>query len=425
MRAFTLLALLAVLGTVVLVDLAEAQRARGLDRRTLLCYAAAWHAKYKPRDVNSDLCSMIMVAFGRLVVSQTGALEEAYPMSDDDNKVSVGGVVHELQRRNSSTAVGLTIGGWAEGSERFSVVSADPQKRKVFVNSVVKAVKRWNLKGVELAWVAPGTRGGQKTDGANYVQLVAVSKRRGGLRPSRRVGRAPITALLHPVTQDVSRALVPLGVYVGVALPVTNGDDFFAAFHLADLAEHVDWFLLQGYDLHGHWDPFTDVNSPLYSAAPNDNQTLSWRLGEFLRRAPRPELFVLSMPAFGRTWTLADSPVPGALGARSELGVMFGDGMLAYNEICTYLNADEDDERKLITSRDPVSKTPYAVSNRPTRRGFVSYDDPQSIREKVDFALASGLPGVALFTIDNDDYLGTCGAKYPLLKAAREALDRD
>ncbi len=44
---------------------------------------------------------------------------------------------------------------------------------------------------------------------------------------------------------------------------------------------------------------------------------------------------------------------------------------------------------------------------------------------QVNFALGSGLPGVALFTIDNDDYMGTCGPKYPLLKAARQALDRD
>lgn len=382
MRALTPVALLVALGVALaLVHDAEAQgppRARGLGRRALLCYAAAWHAKFKPRDLDPGLCSMVMVAFGRLVVSQTGALEEAYPMSDEDNKVSVGGVVKELRKHNSSVAVGMTIGGWAEGSERFSVVSADARKREVFVNSVLKAVKRWNLKGVELAWVAPTTRGGQKEDGANYVQLVA----------------------------DVSRALTPLGVYVGVALPVINGYDFFEAFRIAALSEHVDWFLVQGYDLHGHWDPFSDVNSPLFSAVPNDNQTISWRLGQFLNLAPRPELFVLSMPAFGRTWTLADSPVPGALGARSELGVMFGDGMMAYNEICTYLIADEDDERKLITSRDPVSKTPYAVSNRPSRRGFVSYDDPQSIREKTHFALDSGLAGVALFTIDNDDY--TC-----------------
>ncbi|KAE8751081.1 hypothetical protein FOCC_FOCC002166 [Frankliniella occidentalis] len=42
------------------------------------------------------------------------------------------------------------------------------------------------------------------------------------------------------------------------------------------------------------------------------------------------------------------------------------------------------------------------------------------------FALDSGLAGVALFTIDNDDYMGTCGAKYPLLRAAQQALnDRD
>lgn len=56
-------------------------------------------------------------------------------------------------------------------------------------------------------------------------------------------------------------------------------------------------------------------------------------LQAFLSVAPSNRLF-LGMPAFGRTWVLADSPVPGGLGARTELGALFSDaGMLSYQEV--------------------------------------------------------------------------------------------
>lgn len=35
----------------------------------------------------------------------------------------------------------LSIGGWAEGSEHFSAVAADPAMRKTFIGSVIKFVE--------------------------------------------------------------------------------------------------------------------------------------------------------------------------------------------------------------------------------------------------------------------------------------------
>lgn len=76
---------------------------------------------------------------------------------------------------------------------------------------------------------------------------------------------------------------------MGVALPVINENlvnKVLEAFDVTALAPHADWMLVQGYDLHGHWDFFTDVNAPLYSVRPNDNITVVSTLGRKPAKKP-------------------------------------------------------------------------------------------------------------------------------------------
>lgn len=62
---------------------------------------------------------------------------------------------------------------------------------------------------------------------------------------------------------------------------------------------------------------------------------------------------------------------------------------------------------------------PYAVRN----QNWVSYDDPASITKKVEFALDKNLAGVMVWSIETDDFHGSChGEDFPLLRAINKAL---
>ncbi|KAJ1523197.1 hypothetical protein ONE63_001084 [Megalurothrips usitatus] len=220
--------------------------------------------------------------------------------------VSLGSLAALKSSTNSSAALGLSIGGWGEGSERFTAVSADPEKRRAFVYSVINTVKTYNLQAVELAWTSPTLRGGSQSDARNYNLLV----------------------------EDTVRALRPMGLLVGVVLPVLNEVDVLKALDLPTLAKLADWLPVHGHGLHGHWDPYTDVNAPLFSprratSAPSYVGLLQM----FLDVAPATSL-ALGMPAFGRTWVLADSPVPGGVGSKAEPAAVFSElGLLTYREV--------------------------------------------------------------------------------------------
>lgn len=69
----------------------------------------------------------------------------------------------------------LAIGGWNEGSSRFSPMVADPGRRKEFVKNTVKFLRQNHFDGLDLDWEYPAFRdGGKPRDRNNYADLVQV-----------------------------------------------------------------------------------------------------------------------------------------------------------------------------------------------------------------------------------------------------------
>lgn len=69
----------------------------------------------------------------------------------------------------------LAIGGWNEGSSRFSPMVADPARRREFVKNAIKFLRQNHFDGLDLDWEYPAFRdGGKPRDKDNYANLVQV-----------------------------------------------------------------------------------------------------------------------------------------------------------------------------------------------------------------------------------------------------------
>ena len=66
-----------------------------------------------------------------------------------------------LKKQHLSCQVTLAIGGWNEGSTKYSTMAKDPVKRKHFVDSSVKFIKQHNFDGLDLDWEYPGNNQGE------------------------------------------------------------------------------------------------------------------------------------------------------------------------------------------------------------------------------------------------------------------------
>lgn len=54
---------------------------------------------------------------------------------------------------------------------------------------------------------------------------------------------------------------------------------------------------------------------------------------------------------------------------------------------------------------------------------WVGYDDEAIARKKAQYVVENGLGGIMFWSIDNDDFRGTChGKPYPIIEAAKEAM---
>lgn len=67
----------------------------------------------------------------------------------------------------------LAIGGWNEGSSRFSPLVASAERRGQLVKNTIKYLRQNKFDGLDLDWEYPAFRdGGKSRDRDNYAKLV-------------------------------------------------------------------------------------------------------------------------------------------------------------------------------------------------------------------------------------------------------------
>lgn len=68
---------------------------------------------------------------------------------------------------------------------------------------------------------------------------------------------------------------------------------------------------------------------------------------------------------------------------------------------------------------NPEAMGPYAYKE----NQWVGYDDEAIVRRKAEYVAENKMGGIMFWSIDNDDFRGSChGKPYPLIEAAKEAL---
>lgn len=126
------------------------------------------------------------------------------------------------------------------------------------------------------------------------------------------------------------------------------------------------------------------------------------------------------MPLYGRSWTLEGEDKgheSKALGPGNTGPFTRSAGSLGYNEICMMFK-----QGGWTVKRDDTFKVPYMVKG----NQWISYDDVQSINDKVEFLKSKGLAGAMVWSIDLDDFRGDCDkGTYPLLKKISNGLNSE
>lgn len=312
-----------------------------------------------------------------------------------------------LKNYNENLKTLLAVGGWNEGSSKFSAIAASPERRKEFIENTIMFLRKNDFDGLDLVWTYPAFReGGTPEDKKNYVQLVQ-ELREGFDRES---------------SSGDERLLLTMAVPTGL-------DFIDKGFDVSKLNKHLDWMNVLSYDYDFNYDASTHVNhhSPLYplkKLANNEyksNLNINATIKYYLNAGASPEKLVVGIPSYGRSYTLKDaavheinSPVSG-VGEKAK--TITDSGFLPYYEICDNIK----NHGWKVEETETGIAGPYAHKE----KQWVGYDDEMSVKKKAEYVVKMGLGGIMFWTLDTDDFGGYChGKTFPLIKAGKEFLEK-
>ncbi|KAJ2517904.1 hypothetical protein H4217_003668 [Coemansia sp. RSA 1939] len=360
----------------------------------LVGYYPGWK-EVSAGDINFNAYTHINVEFASLM--EDGSVEFNY-------QDAIKTVQEQVGTGNGDTKLLVSVGGW-NGSGNFSQVVADEVLSSTFVTEIAGLIETNGLAGVDLDWEYPGRLGcaANTVDPANdtYNYLAFLKKLRAEL-DSRFDKHKLVTMAVRIQPFDVD------------GKPSTD---------ISGFAEYVDYISLMQFDMNGPWSEATGPNAPLDTDFANGSGVSFNTAIEAWTDAGWPaSKLVAGFAFYGRAATAihdmnsnnpsdqyqAQSPtVPqGPLDRETHLdpctGNMTYSGIWSWESLRQTVLSDPLTVGYTRYTRhwDTVSQTPWLFDSQV--RMFISYDDTKSIGMKVDSALASGLLGAMVWSMEMD-----------------------
>ncbi|CAH2098228.1 unnamed protein product [Euphydryas editha] len=371
----------------------------------VVCYYGTWAAyrnglgKFDVTNINTELCTHIVYTF--LGINRTGTVVSLDPYLDYPENWGRDNLrkFNALKKQNPTIKTILAVGGWNEGSAKYSVMAATPKLRKNFITSAIEMIKKFGFDGLDIDWEYPN-RGDTvygHDDINNFTQLL----------------------------KELREAFDKHGLLLCAAVSSVKSMASLS-YDIPAISRYLDLINVMAYDMNGASDLVTGHNSPLHRGegdenVPKDNlKTIDAVLEYWLEQGCPPEKLILGLPLYGHTFKLSNATINGVRAPSDGPGIAgpytATRGMIGYNELCMKFRRET---WKL--KYDNSAKVPYAVQG----NNWVSYDDAQSLTAKVKYALQFNIAGITLWSIETDDFLGACYLDdYPLTRAVNIVLGR-
>ncbi|CAG5126323.1 unnamed protein product [Candidula unifasciata] len=354
---------------------------------------------FLPEDIDPSLCTHVIYAF----VDITPDGRHLIPFNRNDlGPRGLYARTLALKDKNPSLKVLLAVGGWQIGSKPFIPMIKNEENRRVWIKNVVQYLRKHGFDGFDVDWEFPATRGSPPEDKYRFTQLM----------------KGLFEAFAQEAADTGREKLL-------LTLATASGTYYIAqSYEPKQIIKYVDFMLLMTYNYHGQWEKITGHHSGLYRHR-DDPKTgekaqlyQEWSIDYWLDVGIPREKLIVGIPTYGMSFTLAN-PSNSEVHAPAVGGGRMGDytretGILAYYEICMNLR---DKGWNSVWIEDQAA--PYAVGG----DQWVGYEDQKSIILKANNIKSRGLAGAFVWSVEMDDFRGTCGqGYYPLLTTIRDIL---
>ncbi|XP_044744290.1 chitinase-like protein 3 [Coccinella septempunctata] len=364
----------------------------------VICYYGSWanyrngNGKYTAENIDANLCTHVIYTF--LGIENDGRLKILDPWLELDLRNLER--FNSLKKQNTNLKTLIAVGGWNEGSVKYSAVASDPLKRATLIDSAINILETYGFDGFDIDWEYPAQRGGSAADKQNFAILL----------------------------KEFREAFDKRGFILTAAVAAASSS-VDISYDVPALSKYLDSINVMAYDLHGAYDGVTGANAPLYPSSVDISPsakalTVDASIRGWIARGADPQKISMGLPLYGRTFTLSNPSLNG-VGAPASVGGKPGPytqetGMLGYLEICELQR-----QGGWTVNWDDNTKTPYAYKG----DQWIGYDNAESIRLKVEYAKSLNLGGTMIWSLETADFSGVCGDKYPILTVIKNALSEN
>jgi len=290
-----------------------------------------------------------------------------------------------LKQQHPQFKVVISVGGW-DWSNRFSNVAASAPARANFIASTLKTLRKFGLDGVDLDWEYPGEAG---------VPCAA------GAVCARAEDRQNFITWVRELRAAFDAAGKQDGKHYSITIAAgANGNYVGDGAWLKELAAGLDWINLMTYDFHMPWEKSSGHHAALY-ADPQDPVTASGlyasrSVQRYLDAGVSRDKLVMGVPFYGYGWK-GCPPGPQGDGQYQLCAGGVTDGVNGGNSYGYGMVMKKAGKRY----RNASAKAPYLYN--PEDGLWITYEDPQSLKEKVRYIRQQKLRGAMFWELSADD----------------------
>jgi chitinase len=334
--------------------------------RVVIAYVFPKDGLIDPAELAVDKLTHINYAFANVT---DGKVVEGFARDADNFKVLAG-----MRQKHPHLKVLVSVGGWT-WSKAFSDVALTAASRKVFVSSAIAFVRRHDLDGFDVDWEYPGMVGDgnvfRPEDKQNFTTLMA-----------------DLRAALDTEGKAMKRHLL-------LTFAAGASAEFLEHTEMAKVQASVDFVNLMTYDFREAGDGSVAGHHANLFANPADPHQASAdrEVRGFLAAGVPPAKLVLGVPFYGRAWSVASADARG----------LYQPGMATSERIETgyaSLAADRIGKGGFERVWDDQAQAPYLWNA--SKKIFISYEDPESLRLKCRYIREQKLAGAMFWEYYSD-----------------------
>jgi chitinase len=291
------------------------------------------------------------------------------------------GELRKLKAKNPHLKLTISIGGWG-GSARFSDAALSDESRKRFTGSALDLfIRKWPglFDGIDIDWEFP-------------VQ--------GGLKGNveRPADKHNFTLLLAELRRELDEQGAIDKRHYELTIAASARPSEIANVELAQITPLLDFINVMTYDYHTNG-PIAHFNAPLFAAKndPTPDMNVDASMRAFQQGGVPPQKLLVGVPFFARAYGRVPKANAGLFqpspGKPSDWRESDGDWRR--------LAATRLNDPRYVRHWEPSAKVPWLYDA--LNGTWITYDDPQSVRAKVDYMRAHNLGGIIIWEIGADD----------------------